>query len=76
MKGMKARLLKDLRRQAYEYLHFRGRWSGYWRTTINGKIYESDRVSGLKYVLDDNDDFIRNSILSACKELREKKHKR
>lgn len=42
---MKAKLLKRIRKQAIENIHFIGKWSGVWVTEIDDITYESSIVS-------------------------------
>jgi len=60
---MKIKLLKQIRKEAEGNLKFFGSWSGYFFTSIFGEKYESERVSGFKYMMDDTGTFIQKSIL-------------
>lgn len=63
--------LKELRLEAIGKLRFEGCWSGYWTTTIMGVHYRSERVSGFKYVSEDNGTFIQDAIIDRCRLLRD-----
>ena len=69
---MKIKLLRRLRKQAYDHLKFIGGWSGYWFTVIDGTPYRSDVVSGFKYIVNDTGTFIQDAIISHCKKIRKK----
>ena len=64
---MKVKLLKQLRSEALHNLEFFGGWSGCWETVICGKRYRSSMVCGLKHAFGENEEFIRECILRACK---------
>lgn len=66
---MKTKLLKKLRRQAYDNLIFIGKWSGWWETEINGQRYKSGIVSGFKHIIGDYDEFIIDCIISTIHKL-------
>jgi hypothetical protein len=70
--GLNATILRRYRTEAYGHLIFIGSWSGYWKTTIDGIVYRSDRVSGFKYIKGDYGDFVTNAILDRVRLVRNK----
>ena len=64
---MKIRLLKKLRKQAFENVNFIGKWSGIWITKIDNINYESSIVSGLGCITDNDKGFLRECIIRAIK---------
>lgn len=70
---MKAKLLKRIRKQAIENIHFIGKWSGVWVTEIDDITYESSIVSGFSYVIGDDKGFLRECIIRAVKARRGEK---
>lgn len=67
---MKVKLLKRYRQQAATNLKFIGGWSGYYKTTIDGVVYRSQKICGLNYLLDQTGDFIPNCIIDRVKQYR------
>lgn len=70
---MKTRLLKRLRREAFENVDFIGKWSGVWITKIDNINYESSIVSGLGCITGNDKGFLRECIVRAVKARRGEK---
>lgn len=70
---MKTRLLKRLRREAFENVDFIGKWSGVWITKIDNINYESSIVSGLGCITGNDKGFLRECIVRADKARRGEK---
>lgn len=68
---MKTRLLRRLKKEAYDNLtQVGGDCTGYFYTEIDGKLYRSD----WKFVPTNSRGFIRDCIIEHCKRKREERH--
>ncbi len=67
VKPLNITILLRWRHEALGRLRFKGGWSGYWETSIDGISYRSERVSGVRYVVGDSGTFIQNALIDRAR---------
>lgn len=67
IKPLNNTLLLKWRREALDKLRFKGRWSGYWETKIDGIRYRSEMRSGFLFIAEDHGNFIQDALIDRAR---------